>query len=93
MGVYINMKMPEDSDIIVIYSDGTARKYLSYTRIIIDEAKVISIPKHGRLIDANEFFKALSMDDRVSIPEAIHVQSIHSEVPTIIPASGGNENE
>lgn len=43
MGLYIDMKMPEDSDMIVIYSDGTARKYLSHTKVIIDEAKAISI--------------------------------------------------
>lgn len=43
MGLYINMEMPKDSDMIVIYSDGTARKYLSYTKVIIDEAKAISI--------------------------------------------------
>lgn len=51
-GIYINMEMPEDSDMIVIYSDGTARKYLSYTKVIIDEAKAIPVPAHGRLIDA-----------------------------------------
>ena len=44
-GIYINMKMPEDSDMIVIYSDGTARKYLSYTRVIIDEANAVPDPE------------------------------------------------
>lgn len=54
-----------------------------------EDCPLIPVPPHGRLIDADEFFKALSMDDRVSIPEAIHVQSILSEVPTIIPAEEG----
>jgi hypothetical protein len=49
---------------------------------------LVEVPAHGRLIDADEFFEALTMDDRVTICEAIHVQSILSDAPTIIPASG-----
>lgn len=53
MSIYIDMEMPEDSDMVVIYSDGTARKYLSYTKVIIDEAKAVPVPAHGRLIDVD----------------------------------------
>lgn len=50
------------------------------------DCPLVPIPEHGRLIDADEFFKALTMDDCVSILEAMHVQSILSEAPTVIPA-------
>lgn len=45
MGIYINMEIPEDSDMIVIYSDGTARKYLSYTnvRLAKESSKLFAI--------------------------------------------------
>ena len=47
---------------------------------------LIPVPPHGRLIEADEFYDALCMDDRTSIVEAMHVQSILQEAPTIIPA-------
>ena len=80
MGIYIeDMEMPENSDMIVIYSDGTARKYLSNTRVIIDEAKAVPVPPHGRLIDADALYRkcgSFSHDDlRIA--------------KTVIPASGG----
>ncbi len=50
---------------------------------------LVPISQHGRLIDADEFYEALTMDDHVSIIEAIHVKSILSEVPTVIPAEEG----
>ena len=56
-----------------------------------ESVKAVPVPPHGRLIDADEFFKALTMDDRVSIPEALHVQSILSDAPTIIPADPEEE--
>lgn len=52
-----------------------------------DNCPLVEIFPHGRLIDADEFYEALTMDDRVSIIEDIHVKSILSEVPTVIPAS------
>lgn len=87
MGVYINMEMPEDSDMIVIYSDGTARKYLSYTKVIIDEAKAVPIPLHGRLIDADELKKKHHWTDDFYETEYVEVEDIDA-APTIIPAEG-----
>lgn len=89
-GIYINMEMPEDSDMIVIYSDGTARKYLSYTRVIIDETKAIPVPPHGRLVDAD----ALRADwlengeNEYVYDTNAFLDSIDA-APTIIPAEDG----
>ena len=84
-GIYIpGMEMPEDSDMIVIYSDGTTRKYLSYTKVIIDEAKAVTVPPHGRLIDAdccNDYFYEHMSDDMM-----IAAMNAINEMPTIIPA-------
>ena len=55
------------------------------------DCHLVPVPDHGRLIDADEFFKALTMDDRVSILEAMYVQSILSDAPTIIPADPDKE--
>lgn len=91
-GIYINMEMPEDSDMIVIYSDGTARKYLSYTKVIIDEAKAISVSPHGRLIDVD----ALTISTAVPLDgkpyQYVHIDNIKA-APTIIPAEIISKNE
>lgn len=93
MGLYINMEMPEDSDMIVIYSDGTTRKYLSHTKVIIDEAKAIPVQPHGRLIDADalwvEINKICDRRDAGIITDLVCLQQILSALrhaPTIIPA-------
>ena len=87
MDIYIpNIKLPKDEpgafQVIVMYvgADGKLRAECEGTH------EVTAVPPHGRLIDADEFFEALTMDDRVSILEAMHVKSILSEAPTIIPA-------
>ena len=95
MGVYIDMDMPEDSDMIVIYADGTARKYLSYTKVIIDEVKVIPVPQHGRLIDAREMFlpfvvkgqrsKRYHLGEKWELNGA-EIREVIDSLPTIIPA-------
>lgn len=54
MGVYINgMEMPEDGchHIICIYANGTV---VTGKR----EYRAISVPQHGRLIDADKLLKA-----------------------------------
>ena len=98
MGVYINMEMPEDSDMIVIYSDGTARKYLSYTKVIIDEAKAVPIPLHGRLIDADALLMRINHEVMEAYMDGVcygmHpnqeylylLGEIIDDTPTIIPA-------
>ena len=95
MSIYIDMEMPEDSDMIVIYSDGTARKYLSYTKVIIDEAKAIPIPPHGRLVDAGEMFLQFVVkgqrSKRYHLREkwelnGTEIREVIDSLPTIIPA-------
>lgn len=70
-------------------------KYMSYGEWEakrLDDCPLVPVPPSGRLIDADEFYEALTMDDRVSIIEAIHVKSILSEVPTVIPAEEVEES-
>ena len=95
MSIYIDMEMPKDSDMIVIYSDGTARKYLSYTKVIIDEAKAISIPPHGRLVDTRGMFlpfvvkgqrsKRYHLGEKWELNGA-EIREVIDSLPTIIPA-------
>ena len=47
---------------------------------------VIPVPEHGRLIDADALFKEIGMDGRFGVLEAICIQSIILDTPTIIPA-------
>lgn len=94
MGVYINMEIPENSDMIVIYSDGTARKYLSYTKVIIDEAKAITIPPHGRTIDADALYEDCALDANINVMASAkrineYMQLKIDEASTIIPADEG----
>ena len=88
MGIYIKgIEMPNSlaERGFVIRGDGRVR---TFNGAVIDYTTAFPVPPHGRLIDADEFFKALTMDDRVSILEAMHVQSILSDAPTVIPAEG-----
>ena len=53
MGVYIsNIEMPEEGwhKAIMISSDGTV---VSYYDCIVESGKAVSVPQHGRLIDAD----------------------------------------
>ena len=92
MGVYIKgMEMPNRGHTTTITIVGSGQAYVEYfdCRPHVEETieyTAVPVPQHGRLIDADEFFKALTMDDCVSILEAMHIQSILSDVPTIIPA-------
>ena len=90
------MEMPEDCDMIVIYSDGTVRKYLSYTKVIIDEAEAVSIPLHGRLIDARYIRDAIIQkwmdkagDSHMYKCGMEDAYEVIRNAPTIIPASEG----
>lgn len=90
MGVYINMEMPEHCGYCRFRYDGICHA-LQKTQYSMEECPLVPVPPHRDLIDADEFYEALTMDDRVSIIEAIHVKSILSEVPIIIPAEQPKE--
>ena len=56
------------------------------------DCPLVEIPaQHGRLIDADEFFASLSMDDKTTIVEAMHINELLSAAPTIIPAEEVSE--
>ena len=54
---------------------------------------LIPVPDHGRLIDADALIDAVELDDLSTLSEVMHIKEVLRDVPTIIPASGGNENE
>lgn len=50
-----------------------------------------TLPPHGRLGDLDALFKQVTMDEHFSALEAMYVQSLISNAPTIIPASEEGE--
>jgi hypothetical protein len=58
-----------------------------------DYCPLIPVPRHGRLGDLDALFKQVTMDEHFSVLEAMYVQSLISNAPTIIPAEiiSGNE--
>ena len=93
MGIYIKgMEMPTDGFItITVTSDGrvlgNSKKISGVFKYLDNEdiAIAVSVPPHGRLIDADEFFEALNMDDKTTIVEAMHISELLVEAPTVIP--------
>ena len=51
-----------------------------------DWCPLIPVPPHGRAIDADALFKEIGMGGRFGILEAMCIQSIIHDAPTIIPA-------
>lgn len=83
MSIYIKgMKMPTgDSMIVAIRPDGMVEDVMGcYV------GKAVPVPPHGRLVDLDELFKQVTMDEHFSALEAMYVQSLISNAPTIIPA-------
>ena len=97
MGVYIKgMEMPKDYSVIVkIFPDGRVGTipYVQRFKVeLIEGTKAVPVPPHGRLIDADALMKG---EGRYIISfgkEGIDVAEIN-RAPTIIEASGGNEDE
>lgn len=102
MGVYINMEMPKDGEklYMIVFSDGKA--CASYKPFEWHE--VVSLPPHGRLIDADALHKLfedqwhyLQVLDWNENPTAEARQSgvnwcintMHDSAPTIIEAEEG----
>lgn len=95
MGVYIKgMEMPFAGSIktIVIYPDGTVRT----RRQDPLPCTAVHVPPHGRLVDADALIDGFDPSDfwnpdaEDNCFAAIHVVNC---APTIIPASGGAEEE
>ena len=101
MGVYIKgIEMPKEGNwkTVRIYPDGScAVPNWQGDCTFIKGTKAVSIPKHGRLIDADAYEQLLySLDNRDyrrekgSIKDAI--KFLHSNyTPTIIPAEKGTD--
>lgn len=92
MSILINMEMPKDGAklYMIVFSDGKA--CASYKPFEWHE--VVSLPPHGRLIDADALLKKCEFactDDDVDVRVVRY--SVIEAAPTIIPASGGNEGE
>lgn len=104
MGVYINgMEMPKEGFVeILIRDDGTVQQtgqsyridgtdyYTPYVGEMPVMYEAISIPPHGRCIDADALIKSLSLDENDAENGASLLMAIFLEVlkaaPTIIPA-------
>lgn len=56
-----------------------------------DDCPLVPVPPHGRLGDLDALFKQVTMDEHFSVLEAMYVQSLISNAPTIIPADSEKE--
>lgn len=74
---------------IFVYPDGKARAELSVDYKERKSYPLVPVPTHGRLGDLDALFKEIGMDGRFGILEAMCVQSIIHDAPTIIPAEEG----
>ena len=90
MSLYIpDIKLPPDGTFdlfISINHEGIVRDPWGN---LITDGKAIEVPPHGRLVDAEEFYERVEMDDKSTMPEVMHIHSILGETKTIIPAEGG----
>lgn len=57
------------------------------------DCPLIFLGDHGRLADADALFKKIGMDGNFGILEAMYIQSIIHDAPTIIPADEEAESE
>lgn len=97
-GIYIQgMKMPKDGELIgiMIHPDGKVNYSFDWKSLRI--ATAVSVPAHGRLIDAgvimtklNETSKRVFGDDSIPECSALSIVADYIETaPTIIPTSEG----
>ena len=94
MGVYINMEMPKDGDLIVIRPDGKAY-YVSANPQNAYEGEAVLVPPHGDLIDLKAPFNAQYYDEMteewlekiVTVEDALYGCMVDEMPPTVIPAS------
>ena len=96
MGILIKgMEMPEDGSwkTVRIYPDGTcAVPNWQGDCTLIKGAQAISVPPHGRLIDADALKNSLSFAENTAkwaVPTLRAVLMVIDEMPTIIQAEEG----
>ena len=94
MGIYINMELPDNC--INCAARHGAECWLADCSYIPNSRKerpkwcpLVTLPPHGRLGDLDALFKQVTMDEHFSVLEAMYVQSLISNAPTIIPAEEG----
>lgn len=92
------MERPKQGIVINIYADGRVTNHFDEFGTTI--GKAVSIPPHGRLIDADAMFKDIcdSIDEMTTIGVAVDGQWLWNKLndtlenaPTIIPASKEGE--
>ena len=82
-----NMEMPNPGHIVLVEIDENGDVFAAYDggRTKLTQHKAVSIPPHGRLIDADALDNTLGIEDRDN-----YVHWTLEDAPTIIPAE---ENE
>ena len=85
MGVYINMEMPTKGyRLILVHSDGTAQT-------TDGETTAISVPPHGRLVDADELFKEMERKGWFDNADRDNAEDLVLAATTIIPVEPPKE--
>ena len=74
------MEMPTQDALLHIHADGRAVFYPFCVLDEVTEYEAIELPPHGRLIDADKFAEAKSVNNSAVIMDL-------AEAPTIVPAS------
>ena len=87
MGIYIkDMDIPKDEAIaLYIYPDGRAKLWRPQAAIS-HEYEAVSVPSHGRCIDADVLTYLMGMDEHFTPLEALYLMGLIADSPTIIPA-------
>ena len=101
MGLYIqNMEMPKEGQMLIIFPDGTAYVCFNGMRERLAQAEAVSVPPHGRLIDAGKMRESIrrqagllklmggELSDIAETLEKGFLQEI-ANAPTVIPAEEG----
>lgn len=92
MGIYIKgMEMPTGIEMLVVFSDGTVHKCLPGMREYVEKGIAVSVPPHGRLIDADvlkdkEIIFNYDEWDDIFDDGLLFVMEQVDNAPTIIPA-------
>ena len=86
MGIYIkNIKMPTGNDELRLIIHSNGQVIISH-QTYYEEAEAISISKHGRVIDADEFLKRAIETKCFRGDYALMLEEFIGESITIIPA-------
>ena len=88
MSVYIpGMEMPTRGRILIVFPSGRVLEVSAdETQDVFGEAKAVSVPEHGDLIDRDETVKTLAHDYAYAAADMVR-----DEMPTIIPADKEGE--